>query len=88
MCWRFVEVDWRSDRARGTTPPARRWWKDWVAGERTARHVVTFTAGLLSFPSPCVLPLFPSYLSFVAGMSVSDLSGNLTVAPTSVEATA
>ncbi len=50
--------------------------------------VVTFTAGLLSFLSPCVLPLFPSYLSFVTGMSVSDLSGNLTAAQTSVEATA
>jgi cytochrome c-type biogenesis protein len=39
--------------------------------------VVAFTAGLFSFLSPCVLPLFPSYLSFVTGMSVSDLSGDL-----------
>lgn len=28
-----------------------------------------FLAGLLSFLSPCVLPLVPSYLSFVTGMS-------------------
>ncbi|MEJ2369937.1 MAG: cytochrome c biogenesis protein CcdA, partial [Gemmatimonadales bacterium] len=26
-----------------------------------------FAAGLLSFLSPCVLPLVPSYLSFVTG---------------------
>ncbi len=39
--------------------------------------VVAFTAGLLSFLSPCVLPLFPSYLSFVTGMSVSDLRADL-----------
>jgi cytochrome c-type biogenesis protein len=42
--------------------------------------VVAFTAGLFSFLSPCVLPLFPSYLSFVTGMSVSDLSADLTSA--------
>jgi cytochrome c-type biogenesis protein len=38
---------------------------------------VAFTAGLFSFLSPCVLPLFPSYLSFITGMSVSDLSADL-----------
>jgi cytochrome c-type biogenesis protein len=40
--------------------------------------VVAFSAGLFSFLSPCVLPLFPSYLSFITGMSVADLSGELT----------
>jgi cytochrome c-type biogenesis protein len=40
--------------------------------------VVAFSAGLFSFLSPCVLPLFPSYLSFITGMSVSDLSSDLT----------
>ena len=39
---------------------------------------VAFTAGLFSFLSPCVLPLFPSYLSFVTGMSVADLQADLT----------
>jgi len=39
--------------------------------------VVAFTAGLFSFLSPCVLPLFPSYLSFITGMSVADLSKDL-----------
>ena len=31
---------------------------------------VAFGAGLLSFLSPCVLPLFPSYLSFITDMPV------------------
>jgi cytochrome c-type biogenesis protein len=35
--------------------------------------LVAFAAGLLSFVSPCVLPLFPSYLSFITGMSVDQL---------------
>ncbi|MGH7388647.1 MAG: cytochrome c biogenesis CcdA family protein [Candidatus Rokuibacteriota bacterium] len=38
---------------------------------------VAFSAGLFSFLSPCVLPLFPSYISFITGMSVSDLSAEL-----------
>src|ERR1051325_11217087 len=42
--------------------------------------VVAFASGLFSFLSPCVLPLFPSYLSFVTGMSVSDLQADLTAA--------
>jgi cytochrome c-type biogenesis protein len=41
---------------------------------------VAFSAGLVSFLSPCVLPLFPSYLSFITGMSVADLSSDLTSA--------
>lgn len=40
---------------------------------------VAFGAGLLSFLSPCVLPIFPSYLSFLTGMSVDRLSGDVTV---------
>ena len=34
---------------------------------------VALMAGVLSFLSPCVLPLVPSYLSFVTGMSLEDL---------------
>lgn len=33
-------------------------------------------AGLLSFLSPCVLPLIPSYLSMLTGSSVTELRGN------------
>ena len=35
--------------------------------------LLCFSAGVLSFLSPCVLPLVPSYLSFVTGMSLEDL---------------
>jgi cytochrome c-type biogenesis protein len=34
---------------------------------------IAFTAGIFSFLSPCVLPLVPSYLTFVTGMSLEDL---------------
>jgi len=33
-----------------------------------------FTAGLLSFVSPCVLPLVPSYISYITGLSLDQLS--------------
>jgi cytochrome c-type biogenesis protein len=32
-----------------------------------------FIAGLLSFLSPCVLPLIPGYISLISGLSVADL---------------
>ena len=35
---------------------------------------LAFTAGLLSFLSPCVLPLIPSYLTFVTGVGFDDLT--------------
>ncbi|GGB31063.1 cytochrome c biogenesis protein CcdA [Virgibacillus dakarensis] len=34
---------------------------------------IAFGAGFLSFISPCVLPLYPAFLSYITGMSVSDL---------------
>ena len=34
--------------------------------------LVAFTAGILSFLSPCVLPLVPSYVGFLTGMSLED----------------
>lgn len=36
--------------------------------------LLALAAGLLSFLSPCVLPLIPSYLSFVSGVSFQELS--------------
>jgi len=42
--------------------------------------LVAFSAGLFSFLSPCVLPLFPSYLSFITGMSVDRLAGEVNAA--------
>jgi cytochrome c-type biogenesis protein len=35
--------------------------------------LVAFTAGLLSFLSPCVLPLVPSYATYITGMSLDQL---------------
>ncbi len=34
---------------------------------------IAFLAGVVSFLSPCVLPLVPAYLSFVTGLSAADL---------------
>ncbi|HEY4601322.1 MAG TPA: cytochrome c biogenesis protein CcdA [Cerasibacillus sp.] len=36
---------------------------------------LAFGAGALSFLSPCTLPLFPAYLSYITGMSVKELEG-------------
>ena len=30
-----------------------------------------FVAGLVSFISPCVLPIVPGYLSFISGVNVA-----------------
>ncbi|MBA3657622.1 MAG: cytochrome c biogenesis protein CcdA, partial [Gemmatimonadaceae bacterium] len=35
--------------------------------------MISFTAGVLSFLSPCVLPLIPSYVSFITGLSLEDV---------------
>jgi cytochrome c-type biogenesis protein len=34
-----------------------------------------FVAGVLSFISPCVLPLIPGYLSFISGVSLEEMRG-------------
>ncbi|AJD89535.1 cytochrome C biogenesis protein [Jeotgalibacillus malaysiensis] len=39
-------------------------------------YFLAFGAGLLSFVSPCSLPLYPAFLSYITGMSVSDLKHN------------
>ena len=36
--------------------------------------LIAFTAGLLSFVSPCVLPLVPSYITYITGVSFQDLT--------------
>lgn len=48
---------------------------------------VAFSAGLLSFLSPCVLPLVPSYLSFVTGMSLEDLQEGVDKRSTMIHST-
>jgi cytochrome c-type biogenesis protein len=37
--------------------------------------VVAFAAGVLSFLSPCVLPLVPSYIGFLTGMTLPEMAG-------------
>ncbi len=37
--------------------------------------LAAFVAGLLSFLSPCVLPLVPGYVSLISGSTVEELSG-------------
>ena len=36
-----------------------------------------FWAGLISFISPCVLPLVPPYLTYIAGVTLDDLTDNM-----------
>jgi len=36
-------------------------------------YSIAFAAGLISFLSPCVLPLIPGYLSYISGSSLNEL---------------
>ena len=38
--------------------------------------IIAFGAGLISFLSPCVLPLIPGYISFISGASLNELLTN------------
>lgn len=40
---------------------------------------MAFIAGLVSFLSPCVLPLVPGYISFISGVDLEELNGNAPV---------
>ncbi len=42
--------------------------------------LASFGAGLFSFLSPCILPLVPAYLCFLAGTSLHELTTNKTLA--------
>ncbi len=44
----------------------------------------SFGAGLVSFLSPCILPLVPPYLCFLAGTSLGELTADRTAGPTVV----
>lgn len=43
--------------------------------------LAAFAAGILSFVSPCVLPLIPGYVSFVSGVSLEEMRGGAAAAP-------
>ena len=38
--------------------------------------VSAFLAGLLSFVSPCILPIVPFYLSYLAGVGMNQISSD------------
>ncbi len=38
-----------------------------------ASVIIAAGAGVISFVSPCVLPLFPSYLAFITGVPLQEL---------------
>lgn len=44
--------------------------------------LVAFSAGVLSFLSPCVLPLVPSYIGFLTGLSLDEMSSRRRIALT------
>ncbi|MGJ9384626.1 cytochrome c biogenesis CcdA family protein [Salipaludibacillus sp. CF4.18] len=44
----------------------------------TVGMLLAIAAGALSFLSPCVLPIFPAYLSYITGVSVKELQGKQT----------
>lgn len=37
--------------------------------------LAAFAAGILSFISPCVLPLIPGYISFISGLTLEEMQG-------------
>ena len=48
--------------------------------EENVTLLAAFGAGLLSFISPCVLPLIPGYLSYISGLSLDEMRGTGAVA--------
>jgi len=42
--------------------------------EQELSFLIVFAAGLLSFLSPCVLPLIPGYIAFVSGLSLDKMT--------------
>jgi len=43
--------------------------------EENVTLLAAFGAGILSFISPCVLPLIPGYLSYISGLSLEEMRG-------------
>ncbi len=47
--------------------------------EENVTLLAAFGAGILSFISPCVLPLVPGYLSYISGLSLDEMRGTSAV---------
>ncbi len=66
-----TDVEKRIDIALGITSDSE------TNSQNTLKNMglaIAFSAGLLSFLSPCILPLIPAYVSFITGMSLKELS--------------
>jgi cytochrome c-type biogenesis protein len=50
--------------------------------EENVTLLAAFGAGILSFISPCVLPLIPGYLSYISGLSLDEMRGGSATAQT------
>lgn len=46
-----------------------------LSGSLVLAVPIAILAGLVSFFSPCVMPLLPGYLSYITGLAVTDLDG-------------
>ncbi len=45
-----------------------------MLGTENVSVIVALSAGIISFLSPCILPLIPSYIAFISGVSIEELS--------------
>jgi len=45
-----------------------------MLGAENVSVFVAISAGFISFLSPCILPLIPSYIAFITGISIEELS--------------
>lgn len=43
--------------------------------QQVPSYMTAFAAGVISFLTPCVLPLVPGYISFISGVSLTELQG-------------
>ncbi len=45
-----------------------------MTGSENVSILVALSAGFISFLSPCILPLIPSYVAFISGVSIEELA--------------
>ncbi|MFZ0530802.1 MAG: cytochrome c biogenesis protein CcdA, partial [Propionicimonas sp.] len=50
------------------------WVRSAIGGSMLLALPVAMLAGLVSFFSPCVLPLLPGYLSYATGLGASEIA--------------
>jgi len=51
--------------------------QDRVFGESQINLLFAFVGGLISFLSPCVLPMMPMYISYISGVSIGEMTGEV-----------